>query len=454
MSALYDEDRIVEISYVEEDRLLGISYEYADDDEAEEDEDISYNPEDDDLSYYDDVSYNLDDYNMDENGSDAEEGNDEDHIIDPKNIITDKTRRSIPQYIRNIQTSDTTPKENQAGGLSSRRQMISLTATASTESSITAPDGGFHSNSRLKNKSTMSKMVLAILLILILISLRFITKQQEQDVGLANSNGTNGEETYNSNKNQYDFADAIRNNSSLRKILKEQPNILRHSDDNGWTILLEATLAGNLDAVTMILDNIDDVAHVNRRFLPDGSGGNALWIAKQTGNKGIVNILIAHGGVEMALESDVDEAEERKQAEDERERRRTEAQELATKQAKEEVQRREEEQKEVAPITFAEAAYATEHESSWLPSILSQYPSLVYDEDANGWKLIHIASWFGNCNSVSTLITVMIDINLRSLKDKTGGNAVWLAKKANNKKIVKLLMTNGGVELKPLEKFR
>ena len=448
---------------------------------------------------------------MDENGSDAEEGNDEDHIIDPKNIITDKTRRSIPQYIRNIQTSDTTPKENQAGGLSSLRQMISLTATASTESSITAPDGGFHSNSRLKNKSTMSKMVLAILLILILISLRFITKQQEQDVGLANSNGTNGEETYNSNKNQYDFADAIRNNSSLRKILKEQPNILRHSDDNGWTILLEATLAGNLDAVTMILDNIDDVAHVNRRFLPDGSGGNALWIAKQTGNKGIVNILIAHGGVEMALESDVDEAEERKQAEDEkrrrriesqklarkqaedkrerrrteaqvlarkqakdeRERRRTEAQvlarkqaedererrriepqELATKQAKEEVQRREEEQKEVAPITFAEAAYATEHESSWLPSILSQYPSLVYDEDANGWKLIHIASWFGNCNSVSTLITVMIDINLRSLKDKTGGNAVWLAKKANNKKIVKLLMTNGGVELKPLEKFR
>jgi len=91
---------------------------------------------------------------MDENGSDAEEGHDEDHIIDPKNIITDKTRRSIPQYIRNIQTSDTTPKENQAGGLSSLRQMISLTATASTESSITAPDEGFHSNSRLKNKST------------------------------------------------------------------------------------------------------------------------------------------------------------------------------------------------------------------------------------------------------------------------------------------------------------
>ena len=155
---------------------------------------------------------------------------------------------------------------------------------------------------------------------------------------------SNGETSKSSNKNQYDFGDAmdaIQNNALLQKILKEQPNILKHSDDNGWTILLEATIEGNLDAVTMILDNTDDVAYVNRRFLPDGSGGNALWLAKQTGNEGIVNKLIEHGGVEMALESDVGEAEElaRKQTEEEEQQQRLVAEELARNEA-EEKQRR------------------------------------------------------------------------------------------------------------------
>ena len=86
---------------------------------------------------------------------------------------------------------------------------------------------------------------------------------------------------------------------TLSAMLIRRPDIIKQVDQNGWSLIHEASRAGNIDSVSAILRFIDDVNDVNVRTSPNKTGGNALWLAKSNGHHKVVQLLVEWGGIEL-----------------------------------------------------------------------------------------------------------------------------------------------------------
>ncbi len=98
----------------------------------------------------------------------------------------------------------------------------------------------------------------------------------------------------------YTHVDAViaarENPQLLRKILQKRPELTFATDENGWTLIHEASREGNINSVAILLDFIDDAYDINVRTF---YGGNAVWYAKQFGQFDLVDFLLDRGGIEL-----------------------------------------------------------------------------------------------------------------------------------------------------------
>ncbi len=328
-----------------------------------------------------------------------------------------------------------------------------------------------------------------------------------------NADDTNADDKFEDSKTTYTYQDAVRaawhDAPTLVTILLEDPDLVDYADENGWTVLHEASRQGNMDSVVAILRHLDDENDVN---IKTNVGTTAMWLAKQHKHDEIVEILAAHGGVELPSrdekeENEYDEdfdddyyeddeydemtAEPQNNIEEEKEENEYDEdfdddfyeddeydETTAEPQNKIEEEREEKDadkyyddddydehnesnehdQRDHSDETTAEhpdfsyedAVYtAIQKESSFLSTILSRNPELVRFADENGWTLLHEAVRGGNIKSVSIILDFLDDVSYLDRRTKGGGNAIWLAKTFNFDSIVELLEARGGVELPP-----
>jgi ankyrin repeat protein len=213
--------------------------------------------------------------------------------------------------------------------------------------------------------------------------------------------------------------------SLLSDILEEQPELTDETDENGWNLLHWASYFGNLESVAVILKYQRDI---NIRTSKDNKGGNSVWIASEQKHFKVVEYLIANGAemLQPIVDEVINESEEEKEDKD------------VEANLEEEI-----------PFTFQEASYVAKTDSSLLSDILKKQPELTDETDKNGWNLLHRASYFGNLESVAVILKYQRDINIRTSKDNTGGNAVWIASEQKHFKVVEYLITKGARRLEP-----
>ena len=229
-----------------------------------------------------------------------------------------------------------------------------------------------------------------------------------------------------SNDVEYTFKDALdaanNDSSMLSTILWKHPDWVRSTNDNGWTLLHEAVLNGNVESVEIILSYIYDVNIINLRMHPDKTGGNALWLANEIGHQKIIQMLKNNGGIPIEPES--------------------------------------EEKTEPEPVNpdpvlarLTEISNAAQNELSSVSTLLAKWPHIAKEFDKDGYTLLHIAAWSGRLDSVQTILEHVDQfiLNTRSLTNKTGGNAMWLAQEAGHYQIVDVLSSKGAVLLEPIE---
>ncbi len=108
-------------------------------------------------------------------------------------------------------------------------------------------------------------------------------------------------ETRKDAKVQYTQADAViaarEDHVLLKEVLNQNPGFVKLKDNNGWMILHEASRAGNIEAVKLILDYMDDEDDINVRT---SSGKSPLWYAKKSGREDIVKVLESRGGIDLS----------------------------------------------------------------------------------------------------------------------------------------------------------
>ena len=228
----------------------------------------------------------------------------------------------------------------------------------------------------------------------------------------------------------------------LLKILTKHPEFLDHVDQNGWTLLQEASRGGNLECVTIILEMKDDLDYVNFRNL---SGGNALSLAKIAENQLIIEMLKAQGAYESNPDSDMNDGQRegeiiQDQSNDIEENVNTSINEESN-------------HKTQTTYTQADAVHAAQvHDPSRLLDILDKHPEFVTIADENGWMLLHEATRAGNVACVDIVLEFMqnkVDINVSTFG---GANAMWYAKNLGHEHLVELFELRGGVESPPLER--
>jgi len=117
--------------------------------------------------------------------------------------------------------------------------------------------------------------------------------------------GNEGEKEEQSETSSFTYRDAVHTalregaSSLLNTVLSQNPEFLRQSDTNGWTLLHEAVRAGEVENVSTILDFIDDVNYLNAKT---NSGLNAMELAKSYNYHSIAELLAARG-VKLSSES-------------------------------------------------------------------------------------------------------------------------------------------------------
>jgi 26S proteasome non-ATPase regulatory subunit 10 len=194
--------------------------------------------------------------------------------------------------------------------------------------------------------------------------------------------------------------------ATLLKLIQANPDLAHLQDGNGWTPLHEASRAGCVESLELLLQYGADL---NLRTA-GGKGGTALYYAaKYLGqNHPVAQYLLKEGGVIIAP----------------------------------------------GIKSYDELArlHAAAHEGNIqeLSDLLSSRPLLVGEQDSNGWTALDFAVRSGNLDCVKLLVQEGADLAHRT-NDGLGASGLFLAEKYHGKDhpVSSFLMRNGGLSLSP-----
>jgi prolyl 4-hydroxylase len=191
----------------------------------------------------------------------------------------------------------------------------------------------------------------------------------------------------------------------LTKLMRMDAQLAHLEDANGWTPLHEASRAGHVDAVRLLLSYAADPNHRTS----GGKGGTSLYYAvKYHGrNHPVCGILFQAGGNLVAAGSE-------------------------------------------KSIDFLTQFYTAVHEGQvqTVSDLLLTHKELVLDTDRNGWTPFQFAVRAGDLELVELLFTHGADLNHRTNNGK-GESTLYLAEKyhGENHPVSVFLRNNGGKSL-------
>jgi prolyl 4-hydroxylase len=195
--------------------------------------------------------------------------------------------------------------------------------------------------------------------------------------------------------------------ATLLELIHADPDLAHLQDGNGWTPLHEASRAGSVESVDLLLQYGTDL---NLRTA-GGKGGTALYYAvKYLGqNHPVAQYLLKEGGVIVAPGI----------------------------QSYDELAR------------FHNAAH--EGNIQELSDLLSSRPLLIGQQDSNGWTGLELAVRSGSLASVKLLVREGADLAHRT-NGGLGASGLFLAEKYHGKDhpVSLLLVRNGGESLSPI----
>jgi prolyl 4-hydroxylase len=192
------------------------------------------------------------------------------------------------------------------------------------------------------------------------------------------------------------------NGAQLTKLMRMDSKLAHLEDANGWTPLHEASRAGHVDAVQLLLSYGADPNHRTS----GGRGGTALYYATkyQGRNHPVSAILFQAGGNLVGPGSE----------------------------------------KQVSIVTKFHAA-VHEGQLQTVSDLLLTNKELVLDTDRNGWTALQFAVRAGHLELVKLLVMNGADLNHRTNAGK-GGSTLYLAEKyhGENHQVTAFLRNNGG----------
>jgi ankyrin repeat protein len=219
----------------------------------------------------------------------------------------------------------------------------------------------------------------------------------------------------------FNVAAAENDVEKLSSILTEHPDVINHSDTNGYQALHEAAQYGHTEAVEFLLEH---GASIDTRTGADFDGPTALYLALDNGFESDHPVVVAlwnAGAVPLAegfLFTDV-------------------SPEYTTA--------------GFAPQDLAEAVRSGD--CDLLAEYAAERPNWLRIMDENGWLPIHEAAILGHIDCVDAILNAVGDsefINVRVFG--TGGNALFWAKQelGEDSEMVQHLVSLGAEELEPI----
>jgi ankyrin repeat protein len=200
-------------------------------------------------------------------------------------------------------------------------------------------------------------------------------------------------------------------------ILRVRPELVHAKDENGWTILHEATRGGNMEVVKILVEETDADIHV--RNGKRGDLDHAVDIANKFLDK--QHEVVAY----------LNDVEMKKKA------------------------------RKLELSTDHVLKACVENDIEGASSILKEKPELAHELDENGWSILHEVVRFGNLPLTTLLVeTYGAALNLRTKKNgkpQQGGSPLYYAMQSlgsDQHPVVKYLVAQGAEFIEPTVEVR
>ena len=204
----------------------------------------------------------------------------------------------------------------------------------------------------------------------------------------------------------------------VENILKTRPDLVTQADENGRVVLHDASIAGLVNIVQVLVEQ--GKADVNARTGLKGDGDSVLALAKtylKDDANPVLSYLISVGAKDIVKESQPREDNVSQPREDN--------------------------------LDSIDSTHSLENINS-LAQILEANPDFVEIKDENGFSILHEAAAFGKLDIVKYIIeNTGADINARVGMDHDGPNALFLAKSflSEDHQVIQYLVSMGAEAL-------
>jgi len=177
----------------------------------------------------------------------------------------------------------------------------------------------------------------------------------------------------------------------VENILKTHPDLVTKADENGWVVIHEASIAGLVDIVQVLVEQ--GKADVNARTGPKGDGDSVLALAKtylKDDAHPVLSYLISVGAKDIVNES---------------------------------------QPREDNLDSIDSAHILKRNDLNSLARVLEVNPDFIEIKDENGFSILHEAAAFGKLDIVKYIVeNTRADLNARMGLDHDGPTALLLAK--------------------------